>query len=302
MTGQLTANDRGTRAVQKSAMSNILAKDATIETIASGFMFTEGPVWDAARGCLHFSDIPASAIHQWQPDGSVSVFLSPSGKSNGLTRDRQGRLIVCEHAGRRVSRIEADGSVTTVASRYRNSRLNSPNDVVVKSDGSIYFTDPPYGLNPVYGVAEYPELDFTGVFRVPPDGGEIVAVADDCTPNGLAFSPDEALLYVADTEANVVLVYDVATDGALQGRRVFAPIPGSSMAPDGIKVDRDGRVFVTGAGGVWVFDTGGTRLGIIPVPELPANLAWGDDDWSTLYITARTSVYRVRTETVGVPV
>lgn len=290
------------KSVDMSAMSNIIAKDAAVEAVGSGFFFTEGPVWDVAQGCLLFSDIPASTIHQWQPDNGLSVFRSPSGKSNGLTRDREGRLIVCEHAGRRVSRIERDGSATTIASHYQGRRLNSPNDVVVKSDGFIYFTDPPYGLNPTFGVAEYPELDFAGVYRVSPDGSGIAVVAADCTPNGLAFSPDEKRLYVADTEENQVRVYDVDPDCGLSGGRVFAQMSGSPLAPDGIKVDRDGHVFVTGAGGVWVFDPGGARLGIIPVPELPANLAWGGPDWSTLFITARTSVYRVRTKTTGLPV
>jgi gluconolactonase len=285
-----------------SAMSSIIEKDVVAETIASGFTFTEGPVWDAAHGCLHFSDIPASVIHRWHPDAGLSVFRTPSGKSNGLTRDREGRLIVCEHAGRRVSRIEADGRTTTIASHYQGRRLNSPNDVVVKSDGAIYFTDPPYGLNATFGVAERPELDFAGVYRAVPDGSDVAVVADDCTPNGLAFSPDEKRLYVADTEANHVLVYDVDAVGGLSGGRFFVQIPGSSLAPDGIKVDRGGRILVTGAGGVWVFDPDGSRLGIIPVPELPANLAWGDADWSALYVTARTSVYRVRTKTAGVPV
>ncbi len=285
-----------------SAMSKIIAKDAAVEAVASGFHFTEGPVWDADLGCLHFSDIPANTIHQWQPGSGMSVFRSPSGKSNGLTRDREGRLIVCEHAGRRVSRIDKDGNATTVASHYQGRRLNSPNDVVVKSDGAIYFTDPPYGLNPTFGVAEYPELDFAGVYRVAPDGREIAVVAADCTPNGLAFCPDERRLYVADTEDNLVCVYEVGHDGSLSGGQVFARMSGSPLAPDGIKVDRDGHVFVTGAGGVWVYEQGGTRLGVIPVPELPANLAWGEADWSTLYITARTSVYRVRTTTKGLPV
>jgi len=282
--------------------SIIIAQDAAVETVGSGFLFTEGPVWDAAHSCLHFSDIPANVIHQWGPDIGLSVFRKPSGKSNGLTRDREGRLIVCEHAGRRVSRIEEDGSTTTIASHYKGRRLNSPNDVVVKSDGFIYFTDPPYGLNPTFGVAEDPELDFAGVYRVAPGGGDIVVVADDCTPNGLAFTPDEKRLYVADTEANCVLVYDVDTAGDLSCGRLFAQMPRRCLAPDGIKVDREGHVFVTGPGGVWIFDPGGERLGIIPVPELPANLAWGDADWSALYITARTSVYRVRTKTAGVPV
>lgn len=284
-----------------SALRNIVADDAAAEIVASGFHFTEGPVWDAVHGRLHFSDIPASVIHEWQPGIGTSVFRSPSGKANGLTRDRDGRLIACEHANRRVSREQTDGSFGTVASHYRGSRLNSPNDVIVKSDGYIYFTDPPYGLNPVYGVAEQPELDFAGVYRVAPDGSEIAAVAKDCTPNGLAFSPDEKLLYVADTEANHVLVYSVGSGGGLSGTRLFAEIPGSSLAPDGIKVDRDGHVFTTGAGGVWVFDPGGTRLGVIAIPQLPANLAWGDDDLSALYITARTSVYCVQMKTKGLP-
>jgi gluconolactonase len=298
---QFASSGRGAKSPHTGAMRDIVASDTPVERIASGFLFTEGPVWDAAQGCLHFSDIPASTIHQWRSESGLSVLRSPSGKSNGLTRDRAGRLIVCEHAGRRVSRIEADGRVTTLASHYDDRRLNSPNDIVVKSDGSIYFTDPPYGLNPVYGVAAYPELDFAGIYRVTPDGGEIAVLAADCTPNGLAFSPDETLLYVADTEENRVLVYDVDAEGGLSGARLFANISGSP-APDGVKVDRNGRVFTTGAGGVWVFDPDGTRLGVIPVPELPANLAWGDANWSTLYITARTSVYRVRTQTAGLPV
>lgn len=288
-------------AIEMDAMRSIVAKDAVVEMIASGFHFTEGPVWDAANDCLYFSDIPADTIHQWRPNRGVSVFKEPSGKSNGLTCDREGRLLICEHAGRRVSRLEKDGSASTVASHYRGRRLNSPNDIAVKSDGYIYFTDPPYGLNPVFGVAEAPELDFAGIYRVAPDGSDIVAVAEDCTPNGLAFSPDEKRLYVADTEQNLVLIYDVDAAGGLSAGRLFARIAGSP-APDGLKVDRHGNVFVSGGGGVWVFDPGGVRLGIIPVPELPANLAWGGADWSALYITARSSVYRVQTKTAGLPI
>jgi sugar lactone lactonase YvrE len=285
-----------------SVMSSIIERDGAAEAIASGFYFTQGPVWDAAHGRLYFSDIPANVIHQWQPDAGVSVFRTPSGKSNGLTRERGGRLIVCEHAGRRVSRIEKDGSTTVIASHYKGRRLNSPNDVVVKSDGYIYFTDPQYGLFPTFGATEESELDFTGVYRAAPDGSDIAVVADNCTPNGLAFSPDETRLYVTDTEASHVLVYDVDRSVGPSEGQLFAQIPGSSLAPQGIKVDRDGRVFVTGAGGVWVFDPGGSSLGIISVPELPANLAWGDAGWSALYITARTSVYRVQTKTAGLPV
>jgi sugar lactone lactonase YvrE len=287
--------------VEVDAMDRIVAKGAVAERIATGFHFTEGPVWDTARACLYFSDIPASTIYQWRPDGGVSVFRRPSGKSNGLTLDQAGRVLICEHAGRRVSRLEKDGSTPTVVSHYKGRRLNSPNDIVVKSDGYIYFTDPPYGLNPVFGVDEAPELEFAGIYRVAPDGSDIAAVADDCTPNGLAFSPDETRLYVADTEANLVLSYVVDAAGNLSGKRPFARIAGSP-APDGLKVDRDGNVFVSGRGGVWVFDPDGGQLGIIPVPELPANLAWGGADRSALYITARSSVYRVQTKTAGMPV
>lgn len=273
-----------------------------VERLGTGFLFTEGPVWSAREGCLLFSDIPGNTITRWTPADGFSMFRSPSGKSNGMTRDRDGRLVVCEHYNRRVTRTEHDGSVTTLASHFKGRRLNSPNDVTVKSDGSIYFTDPPYGLNPVYGVAAHAELPFSGVYRIPPGGGDIALVIDDSTPNGLAFSPDETLLYIADTEAHHIRVFDVNNDGTVSGGRIFADIDGHPLAPDGMKLDREGQVYVTGLGGVWVLDRWGTRIGTIPVPELPANLAWGDDDWKTLYITARTSLYRVRLATAGVPV
>ncbi|MCB2099599.1 MAG: SMP-30/gluconolactonase/LRE family protein [Rhodobacterales bacterium] len=284
-----------------TAFEHIYPGSEPATCLGSGFAFTEGPVWDVREGCLVFSDIPADTMFRWSPDDGFSVFRRPSGKSNGMTRDREGRLIVCEHYNRRVSRTEHDGTVVAVATHYGGLRLNSPNDVVVASDGSIYFTDPPYGLNPVYGIAAVPELAFSGVYRVPPDGGEPELIVADATPNGLAFSPDESLLYVADTEANHVLVFDVNGDGSVSNGHVFAPIPGHPLAPDGMKLDREGRVYVTGAGGVWVFDPSGRRLGVIPVPELPANLAWGDDDWKTLYITARTGLYRARLGVAGVP-
>lgn len=284
------------------AIDNILLSDSAVERLGTGFIFTEGPVWSARDGYLLFSDIPGDAITRWTPADGFSVFRSPSGKSNGMTRDRDGRLIVCEHYNRRVTRTGHDGSVTAIASHFRGRKLNSPNDVVVKSDGSIYFTDPPYGLNPVFGIAAHRELPFAGVYRVPPDGGDIALVVDDSTPNGLAFSPDETLLYVADTEAAHIRVFDVNDDGTVSGGRIFADIAGHPHAPDGMKLDREGQIYVTGPGGVWVLDPSGRRLGTIPVPELPANLAWGDDDWKTLYITAQTSLYRVRLRTAGIAV
>ncbi len=283
------------------ALKGIVADGVEAERIATGFLFTEGPVWDAGEGCLYFSDIPSDVIHRWHPDRGCAVMKAPSAKSNGLTRDRDGGLLICEHAGRRVSRMDADGGTQAVATHYKGRRFNSPNDIVVKSDGAIYFTDPPYGLNPTFGAPGRSELGFCGVFRVAPGGGDIEAVADSYTPNGLAFSPDESRLYVADTEANVLLVHDVGPAGGLSPARMFAAIDGHP-APDGVKVDRDGNVYTTGEGGIWVLSPDGATRGVIPLPEMPANLAWGGDDWSVLYVTARASVYRVPTLTSGIPV
>jgi gluconolactonase len=200
-----------------------------------------------------------------------------------------------------VSRTEEDGTIVTIASHFDGKKLNSPNDVVVKSDGSVYFTDPPYGLNPVFGTLEPPELPFFGVYRLSPDGNDLKLLVDDSVPNGLAFSPDESLLYVADTEMNHVRVFDVTDDGGTKNGRIFAEMPGEPLAPDGMKVDTEGNVYVTGKDGIWVLDPEGRRLGVIPVPELPANLCWGDNDLKTLYVTARTSLYRVRLNISGVP-
>ena len=264
------------------------------ERIASGFEFTEGPVW-MPGGYLLFSDIPADRIYKWTPEGGAEVWRAPSGNSNGLTIDRQSRLIACEHGNRRVSRTEADGSVVTLADRYQGGRLNSPNDVVVRSDGTIYFTDPPYGIEP-----EEREQPCNGLYRILPDGTLELLVDDFDRPNGLAFSPDESILYVDDSPRRHVRAFDVRRDGTLTRSRVIAdmdhPQPGS---PDGMKVDAEGHLYVAGATGVWVFDPDGTGLGVIVTPERPANLAWGDVDRKTLYVTARTSLYRFRVKVPG---
>jgi gluconolactonase len=272
------------------------------EQIATGFQFTEGPVWHP-DGYLIFSDIPASRTYTWRPDGTVSVFREPSGFANGLTLDRERHLIACEHGGRRVSRIDADGTVTTLADSYGGKRLNSPNDVVVKSDGTIYFTDPPYGLAPPHGPSvQEQEQPCNGLYRITADGALELLIDDFDRPNGLAFSADESLLYVDDSPRRHVRVFDVRPDGTLANSRVLAdmdhPQPGS---PDGMKIDAEGHLFVTGATGVWVFEPDGTCLGVIATPERPANCAWGDADRQTLYITARTSLYRVRTTVPGLP-
>ncbi|MER3406440.1 MAG: gluconolactonase, partial [Chloroflexota bacterium] len=252
---------------------------------------------------LLFSDIPRNRIVRWRelPEGpEVTTFRYPSGNSNGLTLDRQGRLIACEHGNRRVSRTEPDGTVVSLAERYEGRRLNSPNDVVVRSDGGVYFTDPPYGLR---NLTEGKELPFQGVYRIEPDGRLTLLVDDFERPNGLAFSPDEMVLYIDDSARRHIRAFDVRPDGTLANGRVFFDMQSpDSGSPDGMKVDVHGNVFCTGPGGTWVMTPAGRLLGRIITPEQPANLAWGGQDWSTLFITARTSVYRLRTATMGIRV
>jgi len=278
----------------------IVPKGAEIERLATGFRFTEGPVWNFQEGCLLFSDIRANQIKKWSPAEGVTTFREPSGNSNGLTYDKAGRLLACEHGNRRLSRTERDGTITVLADNFRGKRLNSPNDVVVKSNGAIYFTDPPYGIKP-----EEQELPFQGVFRLFPEDGELTLLVKDFDrPNGLAFSPDEKVFYIADSSTKRhIRVFDVNQDGILSNGRLFAVLQSKEPGnPDGMKVDVKGHLYVAAAGGIWVFTSTGERLGIIRVPETPANCAWGDADWRNLYITARTSLYRVRLGIQGIKV
>ncbi len=283
---------------------NLVDADERVENLGTGCQFTEGPVWNSEGKFLLFSDIPANRMKKWSPETGIIDFREPSGKSNGLTYDRQGRLVACEHANRRVSRTEVDGEIVTIASHYEGKRLNSPNDVVVKSDGSIYFTDPPYGLSAEYGTLGERELDLQGVYRLSPDGNSLTLLVDDFDcPNGLCFAPDESVLYINDSSARMhVRAFDVQPDGAVTNGRVFAEIVGEDGVPDGMKVDQKGNVYVTGPGGVWIFDVSGKHLGIIKTPEGATNLAWGESDWKTLYIVAKTSLYRIRCQVAGVPV
>ncbi|MGA2222460.1 MAG: SMP-30/gluconolactonase/LRE family protein [Verrucomicrobiia bacterium] len=276
--------------------SNAVASDfqsLTVENVAGNFQFTEGPVWVASKGELLFSDIPANRIVRWS-NGKAETFRAPSGNSNGLTLDKQGRLLACEHGNRRVSRTEPDGTVVTLADRYDGKRLNSPNDIVCKSDGAIYFTDPPYGVTP-----DQRELDFQGVYRISPDGKTLtLLVKDFLRPNGIALSPDEKTLYVADTQRDHVRAFDIASDGSITNGRVFCQV----TFPDGIKLDTAGNLYAAARTGVEVFDPTGKSIGIISVPQQPANLAFGDADWKTLYIAGRTSLYRVRITIPGIKV
>lgn len=275
-------------------LENILG-DAQVEKILSDYQFTEGPVW-IPEGFLLFSDIPANTIYKYEPGLKTEKFLKPSGHSNGLTLDKQGRLLICEHE-RRVIRLEKDGTKNVLTESYDGKRLNSPNDIVVKTDGSIYFTDPPFGLpNRTKGK----EIDFSGVYRIETDGSITLLDGSIELPNGLAFSQDEDTLYVDDSSSGSVYVFDVTTSGLLKNKRLFASVAGpDGTGGDGMKVDVEGNVFVTGPEGISVFDPNGVKYGVIVCPEKPANLAWGDNDYKTMYITARTGVYRLRIKTGG---
>ena len=274
-----------------------------IEELARGFGGAagpaEGPVWWQEGGYLLFSDIGNNRRMKWTPGVGVALVQEPTNEANGLTRDLQGRLIACEHLARRVTRQDPDGSITVVANNYHSRRLNRPNDVVVKSDGSIYFTDP--GLGRIES-----ELDFCGVYRVSPDLGTIhVLVWDFVVPNGLAFSPDESILYVNDSRRGYIRAFDVEPTGllALATDRVFATLRDDRIGvPDGMKVDSAGNVYCTGPGGIWLFDSAGTHLGTIATGAQTTNVAWGDDDWSTLYFTTWQTLGRIRMKIPGIPV
>ncbi len=289
--------------VRSPKLLDLIDADAELEQLGTGCEFTEGPIWHAEGKFLLFSDIPANQMKKWTAEEGITNFRVPSGKSNGLTYDKQGRLVTCEHANRRVSRTEADGTVVTIASHYDGKRLNSPNDVIVKSDGSIYFSDPPYGLTADYGIEGEQDLDFQGVYRLSADGQTLTLLVDDFDrPNGLCFSPDESILYIDDTERMHVRVFDVQSDGTIANGRIFAEEEGEGSAPDGMKVDVHGNVYLTGPGGIWIFDPSGEHLGILQTPERAANLGWGGDDWSTLFITASTSLYSIQCKVSGIPV
>jgi len=255
------------------------------ERVATGFQFTEGPVWHPA-GFLLFSDVQGNRIVRWTAPDQTATFRQPSGNSNGLIFDSQGRLVACEHSNRRISRTELDDNIVTLADRYQGMRLNSPNDIAIKSDGSIYFTDPPYGISP-----GQQELPYNGVFRISQPRNELTLLSSDFDrPNGLAFSPDESKLYIADTSRGHIRVFDVQPDGTLQGGAVFVQV----SSPDGMKVDAKGRLYVASSTGVRVFTAAGETFGTIALAEQPSNCCFGDADGKSLFVTARSSLYRVR--------
>ena len=290
--------------VHSKKLNDLVDENAEVEQIATGFTFTEGPIW-MSDGSLHFSDMPGDKRRRWHPDEGVTVLRDPSNKCNGMTLDNDGNLIVCEHVTSSVVREKPDGTRETLATHWQGKELNSPNDVVVASDGSIIFTDPTYGRMPGFGLEREQDLDFQGVYRLPAGGGDIELLIDDfMQPNGLCFSPDESLLYINDTTRAHIRVFDVGPKHALSNGRVFAEnIGDGDLAKgglvDGMKIDEQGNVYVTGPEGVWVFGTDGEHLGTIEVPESVGNINWGGDDWRSLYIPSSTSVYRVRMKVAG---
>ena len=285
-----------------SKLERILSSDQQVEELGTGYGGeygpAEGPLWWKEGGYLLFSDIHNNRRMKWAPGEGVTTYLEPTNNANGLTRDRQGRLIACEHTSRRVTRLEPDGSITVVANNYHNIRLNRPNDVVVKSDGTIYFTDPA-----TLGVET--ELDFMGVYQVSADLGSMhLLVNDFVVPNGLALSVDESVLYINDSRRRHIRAFEVQPNGMLNpaSDRVFIQMSGEQPGnPDGMKVDTEGNVYCTGPGGIWIMDPEGKHLGTV-LTGPSTNLAFGGDDWKTLYFTTRTTLGRVQLKVAGVPV
>ncbi|MBJ6135415.1 SMP-30/gluconolactonase/LRE family protein [Ochrobactrum sp. Q0168] len=291
--------------IEDARMTPLLQPGARLERLWTGAVWSEGPVsWE--DGSVTWSDIPNNRMLRWRPGGETSVFRSPSNHTNGHTRDREGRLVSCEHSGRRISRTEADGTVVTLVDRYDGKRLNSPNDVVVKSDGTIWFTDPPYGIISNHeGVLAESEIGANHVYRFDPQTGVITIARNDFEkPNGLAFSPDEKLLYISDTSRSHdrdgnhhIRVFDVVDGCRLENGRVFAVIePGLA---DGFRLDINGNVFSSSADSIQVFAPDGTRLGKIMVPEVVSNCVFGGLNRSTLFVTASTSLYSIELATQG---
>lgn len=297
---------RGSVESMSPELARIVPAGATIEQIADGFKYTEGPVW-MPDGYLLFGDLPNNVIRRWNPNGEIQVVRRRSGYSaadippgpamgsNGMALDPEGRLTICEPGNRRVTRLEKDGSLTVLADRFEGKRLNSPNDLVYRSDGSLYFTDPPTGLlkedrDPAK------ELPFSGIYRVAQGRVQLLSSALSY-PNGIAFSPDEKYLYVSDADPahKIWMRYEVQPDGTIGGGRVFLDLNAKrGQPPDGMKVDREGNLYCTGSTGIWIVNANGRILGVIHTPYEPSNCAWGDQDGRTLYITAVRRLYRIR--------
>jgi gluconolactonase len=302
----MTVGTRFATDMATPGLDAIVDREPRIDQIAHGLSFGEGPVWDAHNGRLIWTDIIGDVIWQWTPGVGQAPLISESRHANGLTFDRDQRLIVAGWSARTIWRVEHDGSFVTVASNYQGKKFNSPNDVVVRSDGRIYWTDSAGGLVIPGMVGEDLQryLDVQGVFSVPSSGGDVSITVDDCTyPNGLCFSPDERVLYVNDSRLGIIRAFDVQPDGGVANGRAFHKLAGKEPGvADGMKVDRDGTLYCTGPGGVHIIDTDGQLIGRIRIPGHATNLAWGEDDWRTLFVTTYEAVFRIRMKQPGMPV
>ena len=281
---------------------SLISPEAAIEKIADGFGFTEGPLWNSGGSYLLFSDIPENKIYKWSAKNGVEIYREVSHFSNGLTYDPAGKLIACEHQSRSITREAAKGEFVTLASHYKEKKLNSPNDVVASNDGSILFTDPIYGLRAGNGGPADQELSFQGVYRIKPEDNELELITDSFErPNGLAFSPDNKTLYIADTVRQHLRTFNVDENWRFSGGQIWAELWDDAFTgrPDGIKVDLKGNVFSAGPGGVWVFNSKADLLGRIYLDGKTSNLAWGEDGHS-LFITCGSVVYRIKCQTAGI--
>jgi gluconolactonase len=294
--------------VKSQRLEELIDLAAEVEQVATGFTFTEGPIWNKQEEYLLFTDMPGDVRRRWSERDGVREVMRPSNKCNGMVYDAGGNLLVCEHVTSSLVRERPDGTRETVASHYRGKELNSPNDVVTRSDGTIYISDPSYGRVPGFGLEREQDLSFQGVYRIAPGGGEpdLGAAEDEFEqPNGLCFSPDESLLYINDSPRALIRVYDVRADGTLANGRLFFEGIGSGVIeegiPDGMKCDERGNIWVPGPGGVWVLSDGGEHLGVVEVPENVGNLAWGGAGWRTLWMPSSTSLYRVKTKVASAP-
>lgn len=295
--------DKVTLEIRDPRLTDIVAVGAPLEVLAGGFQFLEGPVWLPADHALVFSDIPGDTMYCWHAEtGKTTVYRQPSNKANGNTRDQAGRILSCEHATSRVVREDASGGVTVLASHYEDLELNSPNDIVVKSDGAVYFTDPNFGRRPTrVGVPRPQQQPCQAVFRLEPGTGRLTALASDFDqPNGLCFALDESRLFVNDSPRGHIRVFDVLPGGGLAGGEVWAELHGEGPGvPDGMKFDAAGNLYCAGPSGIHVFDRAARCLGVLRMPEQVANFCWGGSDLRNLFICASSTLYRVRVEQPG---
>ena len=290
-------------AIRDDRVTELIDPAVELEQVATGFDFLEGPIWHPHEKSVIFSDILGNSIYRWTGTGELETLRRNSYMANGNAYDNLGRVVTCEHATSRVTRTDFtnSGHLEVLATHYQGKQLNSPNDIIVKSDGTIYFTDPTSGRSEGFGVPRQPELSVSGVYRLKPDTKKLTLLVDDFVkPNGLCFSRDESRLFVNDTVHQHIRVFEVLDDGTVANGRLWAKLEGNKPGvADGIKVDSQGNIFCCGPGGVHIFDPAGVCLGVLLMPEHTANFVWGDNDRCSLYITASTSLYRLRVKVPG---